>query len=39
MTLLFLRSLELAVGNSPLLVMSELEMAELFGRYRSPWRA
>jgi len=37
--LLWLRSLELLVGHSPLLVMSEIEMADLFGRYKSPWRA
>ena len=37
--LLWLRSLEIITGHAPLLVMSELEMADLFGRYRSPWRA
>jgi hypothetical protein len=38
-SLLWLRSLEILVGHSPLLVMSELEMANLFAKYRSPWRA
>lgn len=37
--LLWLRSLEIAVGHSPFLMLSELEMADLFQRYRSPWRA
>lgn len=39
MSLLWLRSLEIAIGCSSNLVMSELEMADLFARYRSPWRA
>ena len=38
-SLLWLRSLEIAVGHTPLLLLSELEMADLFARYRSPWRA
>lgn len=37
--LLWLRSLELLAGHSPVLVMSELDMCDLFARYRSPWRA
>jgi hypothetical protein len=37
--LLWLRSLEIAVGHSPVLMLSELEMQDLFERYRSPWRA
>lgn len=38
-SLLWLRSLEIAIGCSPVLMLSELEMADLFARYRSPWRA
>ena len=37
--LLWLRSLEIIGGHKPVLVLSELEMTDLFGRYRSPWRA
>lgn len=37
--LLWLRSLEIAVGCSPDEMLSELDMAHLFGRYRSPWKA
>lgn len=37
--LLWLRSLEILVGHAPTLVVSELEMQDLFARYRSPWRA
>lgn len=39
MSLLWLRSIEIEVGHSPVLVMSELDMQDLFSRYRSPWRA
>jgi hypothetical protein len=38
MSLLWLRSLEIAVGHSPVLMLSELEMRDLFQRYRSPWK-
>lgn len=38
-SLLWLRSLEIAIGHSPVLMLSELEMVDLFARYRSPWRA
>lgn len=38
-SLLWLRSLEIAVGHAPALMLSELEQADLFARYRSPWRA
>lgn len=37
--LLWLRALEMHVGHSPVLLLSELEMQDLFARYRSPWRA
>jgi hypothetical protein len=37
--LLWLRSMEIAIGCSPVLMLSELEMDDLFARYRSPWRA
>lgn len=39
MTLLWARSLEIVIGHSPVLMLSELEMHGLFERYRSPWRA
>ena len=39
LTLLWCRSLEIITGSSSELMMSELEMADLFERYRSPWRA
>jgi len=39
LALLWLRSLEIIIGHSPVLVMSELDMEDLFARYRSPWRA
>lgn len=38
-SLLWLRSLEIVVGHSPVLMLSELEIYDLFARYRSPWRA
>jgi hypothetical protein len=37
--LLWLRSLEIIVGHSPSLVMSELHMHDLFALYRSPYKA
>jgi hypothetical protein len=37
--LLWLRSLELLIGHSPVLVLSELDMSDLFMRYRSPYKA
>jgi len=37
--LLWLRSLELLIGHAPVLVLSELEMHDLFARYRSPYKA
>jgi hypothetical protein len=37
--LLWLRSLEILTGSSSALMMSELELHDLFQRYRSPWRA
>lgn len=37
--LLWLRSMELACGHSPAVMLSELEMHDLFVRYRSPWKA
>lgn len=37
--LLWLRSLEIAIGHSPALMLSELEMHDLFIRYRSPFKA
>jgi len=37
--LLWLRSLELLIGHSPVLMLSELEMNDLFVRYRSPYKA
>jgi len=39
MSLLWLRSLEIVIGHAPVLMLSELEMHDLFARYRSPWRA
>lgn len=38
-TLLWLRSIEILVGHSPAVMLSELEMHDLFVRYRSPWKA
>lgn len=38
-TLLWLRSLEIVNGHSPILMLSELEMADLFRTYRSPIKA
>jgi hypothetical protein len=37
--LLWLRSLEILIGHSPLLMMSELDFNDLFMRYRSPYKA
>lgn len=37
--LLWLRSLEIIGGAMPTLVLSEIEMADLFSKYRSPWKA
>jgi hypothetical protein len=37
--LLWLRSLEIVIGHSPVLMLSELEMHDLFVRYRSPYKA
>ena len=37
--LLWLRSLELLIGHSPVLMLSELDMNDLFVRYRSPYKA
>jgi len=37
--LLWLRSLEIAIGHSPVLMLSELELHDLFVRYRSPYKA
>ena len=37
--LLWLRSLEIIIGHSPVIMLSELEMHDLFVRYRSPYKA
>jgi hypothetical protein len=37
--LLWLRSLEILIGHSPVLMMSELDFNDLFVRYRSPYKA
>lgn len=37
--LLWLRSLEIEIGNSPVLMLSELDMHDLFERYESPIKA
>jgi len=37
--LLWLRSLEIVIGHSPVLMLSELELHDLFVRYRSPYKA
>jgi len=37
--LLWLRSLEIVIGHSPVLMLSELDLADLFVRYRSPYKA
>jgi hypothetical protein len=37
--LLWLRSLEIVIGHSPVLMLSELDMHDLFVRYRSPYKA
>lgn len=37
--LLWLRSIEMAIGHSEAVLMSELEMHDLFVRYRSPFKA
>lgn len=38
-SLLWLRSLEIAIGHSAVIMLSELEMHDLFLSYRSPWKA
>lgn len=38
-SLLWLRALEILTGSSLALVLEELQELDLFGRYRSPWRA
>ena len=37
--LLWLRSLEIVIGHSAVIMLSELEMHDLFVRYRSPYKA
>jgi len=37
--LLWLRSLEIVVGHSPVVMLGELDMHDLFARYKSPWKA
>lgn len=37
--LLWLRSLEIICGHASWTMMSELAMHDLFGGYRSPWKA
>ena len=37
--LLWLRSLEIVIGHSPVLMLSELDLHDLFVRYRSPYKA
>jgi hypothetical protein len=37
--LLWLRSLEIVIGHSPRVLLSELEIHDLFFRYRSPFKA
>jgi hypothetical protein len=37
--LLWLRSLEIVIGHSPVIMLSELEIHDLFVRYRSPYKA
>lgn len=39
LALLWLRSLEILTGHSNVLLMSELDMQDLFVRYRSPYKA
>jgi len=38
-SLLWLRSLEILIGHSAVIMLSELEMHDLFVRYRSPYKA
>lgn len=38
-TLLWLRALEIVIGHSTKTVLSEVDIVDLFGRYRSPWKA
>lgn len=38
-SLLWLRSLEIIIGHSPVIMLSEIEMHDLFARYRSPFKA
>jgi hypothetical protein len=37
--LLWLRSLEIVIGHSPAVMLSELDLHDLFVRYRSPYKA
>jgi hypothetical protein len=37
--LLWLRSLEIVIGHSPVIMLSEIDMHDLFSRYRSPYKA
>lgn len=37
--LLWMRSMEIVTGLSASLLLSELDMHDLFERYRSPWKA
>jgi hypothetical protein len=39
LALLWLRAFEIAIGRSPRLMLSELELEDLFVRYRSPYKA
>ncbi len=39
LALLWLRALEIVIGHSPVLMLSELEIHHLFNRYRSPFKA
>lgn len=39
LALLWLRSLEIVNGHSVILMLSELEMDDLFVRYKSPYKA
>lgn len=39
LAVLWLRSFEIAVGRFPRLMLSDVELTELFLRYRSPYKA
>lgn len=39
LALLWLRALEIRSGHTPDLMVSELDMDDLFSRYRSPFKA